>query len=204
MFFHLQTFCLVATHVWGLTIKVQQRIGLIENGQVILDRNLMKIFHHLKINKSKCYSNSTWKDKLWPLTMISSSYCHAGIKLQLLLGNCHEPNRLLLQGVAWLHDGVKPGYFRWTWLHCCVFCRFLFSCQEILRNKVILMMKFLYWSSVASRRQLMGHPLLQLQSRFPWCCLSRHHSPLTDVSVQLKRYDQFLPTRASDRLSVML
>lgn len=65
------------------------------------------------------------------------------------------------------------------------------------------MVKFLYWSSVKPRRHLMGLPLPWLQPSSPRCCLSRPHSQLTDVTVQLKRYNQFHPTRASNWVSVM-
>lgn len=65
------------------------------------------------------------------------------------------------------------------------------------------MVKFLYWSSVKPRRHLMGLPLPWLQPSFPRCCLSQPQSQLTDVTVQLKRYNQFHPTRAPNWVSVM-
>lgn len=65
------------------------------------------------------------------------------------------------------------------------------------------MVKFLYRSSVKPRRHLMGLPLPWLQPSSPRCCLSRPYSQLTDVTVPLKRYNQFHPTRASKWVSVM-
>lgn len=65
------------------------------------------------------------------------------------------------------------------------------------------MVKFLYWSRSKPRTRLMGLPFPWLQSSSPRCCFSWSHSQLTDVSVQLKRYNQFHPTRASNWLSVM-
>lgn len=65
------------------------------------------------------------------------------------------------------------------------------------------MVKFLYWSSVKPRRHLMGLPLPWLQPSFHRCCLSQPQSQLTDVTVQLKRYNQFHPTRAPNWVSVM-
>lgn len=48
----------------------------------------------------------------------------------------------------------------------------------------------------------MGRPPLRFQPSSPRCSLSQLHGQLTDVTVQLKRYDQLQPTRAGSWVTI--